>query len=125
MFNLKVTGDWKKTERFLKNAQNKNVLSILQKYGSQGVTALANATPKDSALTASSWDFKINHNSRGYSLEWYNTNENRGVNIAILIQYGHGTGTGGYVPPVDYVNPAMKPIFDKIAEDIWKEVSNL
>lgn len=125
MFNLKVTGDWKKTERFLKNAQQSKIQNILQKYGSIGVTALANATPKDSALTASSWDYKINSNSKGYSLEWYNTNENRGVNIAILIQYGHGTGTGGYVPPVDYINPAMKPIFDKIAEDIWKEVSNL
>lgn len=125
MFNLKIKGDWKKTERYLKNAQNMRIQNILQKYGSIGVTALANATPKDSALTASSWDFKINTNSGGYSLEWYNTNENKGVNIAILIQYGHGTGTGGYVPPIDYINPAMKPIFDKIAEDIWKEVSNL
>jgi hypothetical protein len=125
MFNIKVTGDWNKTEQFLKRAQNMKLQSILQKYGNIGITALANATPKDSALTASSWDFKIINTSRGYSIEWLNTNENRGVNIAILIQYGHGTGTGGYVPPRDYINPAMKPIFDKIAEDMWKEVSNL
>lgn len=125
MFNLKVKGDWNRTERYLKRAQNMRLQTILQKYGSIGVNALADATPKDSALTASSWDFKINTNSRGYSIEWFNTNENRGVNIAILIQYGHGTGTGGYVPPIDYINPAMKPIFDKIAEDMWKEVSNL
>ena len=125
MFTITQKGDWKKTERYLKNAEQLRIQSILQKYGSAGVTALANATPKDSSLTASSWDFTIETTKGGYSIEWHNTNENRGVNIAILIQYGHGTGTGGYVPPRDYINPAMKPIFDKIAEDIWKEVANL
>lgn len=124
---LKITqeGSWKATTAYLKKAENLKVQPILLKYGSAGVVALANATPKDSSLTASSWDFKIETTATGYSIEWFNTNVNQGANIAILIQYGHGTGTGGYVPPRDYINPAMKPIFDNIAKDIWKEVSNL
>lgn len=125
MFTIKQKGTWKDSTEFLKRAQNLKVRSILERYGSAGVSALAMATPKDSALTASSWDFKITTTARGYSIEWYNTNVNKGANIAILIQYGHGTGTGGYVPPTDYINPVMKPIFDKIAEDMWKEVSDL
>jgi len=100
-------------------------MSILQRYGPIGVNALANATPKDSGLTALSWDYSIEKHGSGYDLNWFNTHENNGTVIAILIQYGHGTGTGGYVPPNDFINPAMKPVFDKIAEDIWKEVSNL
>ena len=125
MLSIKQKGDWKRTEAYLKKAQQLKLRSILDKYGSAGVSALATATPKDSSLTASSWAFKVTTTPVGYSIEWYNTNVNRGANIAILIQYGHGTGTGGYVPPRDYINPAMKPIFDKIAADLWKEVSNL
>ena len=102
-----------------------NVLSILRRYGQAGVAALSSATPIDSGLTASSWDFSVNHDRLGYTIEWFNTHENRGVVIAILIQYGHGTGTGGYVQPTDYINPAMAPIFDKLADELWKEVQRL
>ena len=125
MIRLKVKGDWRKTENFLNRAQKMNVLSILRRYGQAGVAALSSATPIDSGLTASSWDFSVNHDRLGYTIEWFNTHENRGVVIAILIQYGHGTGTGGYVQPTDYINPAMAPIFDKLADELWKEVQRL
>ncbi|MCK5292640.1 MAG: HK97 gp10 family phage protein [Thermoplasmata archaeon] len=122
---VKQKGDWNRTDRFLKNAQKMKVKSLLTGYGQAGVTALASATPKDSSLTASSWDFSINYKRGRYTIEWFNTNVNRGVVIAILIQYGHGTGTGGYVRPTDYINPAMKPIFEKLADELWKEVKRL
>lgn len=125
MLSIKQKGDWSDTTKYLKRAQKLKVRNILDKYGSAGVTALSNATPKDSALTASSWDYLVSTTSTGYKIEWFNTNENQGAVIAILIQYGHGTGTGGYVPPRDYINPAIQPILDKIADDIGKEVSNL
>lgn len=125
MLKFTSKGNWDKTRKFLERSQRLDIKNILEKYGVAGVTALANATPKDSALTASSWKYAIKVTGNGYSLEWFNTNVNRGSVIAILIQYGHGTGTGGYVPPRDYINPAIKPILDKIADDISKEVSNL
>lgn len=125
MITFKHKGDFKNTERFLTKAQQMNIRSILEKYGSAGISALSKATPVDTGLTAASWDYAIDVNRYGYTLKWINFNVKNGVPIAILIQYGHGTGTGGYVPPFDYINPAMKPIFDKIADEIWKEVRNL
>lgn len=125
MLTIKQKGEWKTTTAFLKKAEQLKVIPILERNGSAGVGVLANATPKDSGLTASSWDFRIVMQNAGYIIEWFNTNLNRGANIAILIQYGHGTGTGGWIPPRDYINPVMKPIFDKITKDILKEVSNL
>lgn len=125
MITIKQTGDWKKTEEFLKKAKNLQIRSILEKFGSAGISALSKSTPMDSGLTASSWEYVINVTQTGYSIEWRNNNVVNGVNIALLIQYGHGTGTGGYVPPRDYINPAIKPIMDQLAEDIWKEVSSL
>jgi len=125
MITFRHKGNFKNTERFLSKAKTLQILSILERYGTIGVNALAAATPKDSGLTANSWDFNIEKRGSGWDLNWFNTHENNGSIIAILIQYGHGTGTGGYVQPNDYINPTMKPIFDKIAEDIWKEVSNL
>lgn len=125
MITIKQTGDFKNTERLLSRAQQLKVLPILQNYGKKGVAALAIATPKDTGKTATSWEYRTKISPRGYSVEWYNTHEENGIMPAILIQYGHGTGTGGYVQGVDYINPAMKPIFDEIANAIWKEVSNL
>lgn len=122
---FKVKGSWSKTETWLKKSQNLRVDSILARYGQAGVDALANATPKLSGRTAASWDYNIEKTSSGYSLTWHNMNIVNGAPIAILIQYGHGTGTGGYVRGIDYINPALKPIFEKIASDIWKEVSIL
>lgn len=125
MITFKHKGSFKNTERFFNNAKKMNVRAILEKYGSAGVSELSKATPIDTGLTATSWGYKIEEYSGGFKVTWFNTNVQDGVVVAILIQYGHGTGTGGYVPPIDYVNPAMKPIFDKIVEDIWKEVRSL
>lgn len=97
---------------------------ILEKYGSKGVSALSSATPIDSGLTASSWTYVVEVKGESATIHWMNTNSNKGVNIAVILQYGHGTGTGGYVQGRDYINPAMRPIFDQIAEEAWREVVN-
>lgn len=123
MIRFKHSGDFKHTEAFFKNATRQSPESILQKYGQAGVDALAAATPKDTGATAASWSYEIVATRSGYSIYWSNSNENRGVNIALILQYGHGTGTGGYVKGVDYINPAIRPIFDEIANAAWKEVT--
>lgn len=125
MITLTQKGDFKKTEKFLKGAANLDLDRILHKYGKLGVAALAANTPRDSGETANSWNYEITSNSWGKDIAWYNTHVVGTAVIAILIQYGHGTGTGGYVPPTDYVNPAMKSIFDGYADEIEKEVSRL
>lgn len=125
MITFKHKGDFKKTEKFLSKAKNLKVMAILKRAGQDGVGALASFTPVASGETANSWDYSIAKSHWGWTVSWSNSHVNNGAKIAILIQYGHGTGTGGYVPPIDYVNPAMKPIFDRIAEEIFKEVSSL
>lgn len=123
MVSFVQKGSWKNTESMLKNATGKNYRSILEKYARQGVSALAAATPKDTGLTAASWSYEIVVDSKGLSIEWHNNHVEKGyANIALLLQYGHGTRTGGYVQGRDYINPAIKPIFDKMAHDAWKEV---
>lgn len=97
---------------------------ILEKYGQMGVEALRSATPIDSGKTAESWGYEISVRKEGATINWTNTNQNKGVYIAVILQYGHGTGTGGYVQGVDYINPAIRPVFDKIAEEAWMEVVN-
>lgn len=125
MITFKQHGDFKKTEKFLSKAKDIRVMDILKRAGTQGVAALASYTPVASGETANSWGYSITKSDWGWTVNWTNSNVINGTKIAILIQYGHGTGTGGYVPPIDYVNPAMQPIFDRIAEEIWKEVSKL
>lgn len=120
---IKQSGSFKNTERFFDRAKKFNASSILKKYGEKGVAALSAATPVDSGKTASSWNYTINKNKAGYTIEWTNSNVNRGVNIALIIQTGHGTGTGGYVQGIDYINPAMEPIFEAMAEEAWLEVT--
>ncbi len=100
------------------------MFSDLTRHGKTGVDALSNATPVDSSLTANSWAFRIIKDRRKPGIEWYNSNVAGDVSVAILIQYGHATGTGGYVVGRDFINPAMQPIFDKIADDVWKKVTN-
>lgn len=117
-------GSFKKTRRFLNKMSKRDIFKSLERYGREGVNALANATPVDSSLTASSWNYEITRKRGTYSIVWTNSNTNRGTPIAILIQYGHGTGTGGYVQGVDYINPALRPIFERIAADVWKEVTS-
>ena len=117
-------GDFSKTIKFLNKVKNVKINNILSKYGEIGVTALSQATPKDSGVTSRSWNYKIEVNNDNASIVWYNTNVVKGVNIAVILQYGHGTRNGGWVEGRDYINPAMKPIFDKIADQVWKEVIN-
>lgn len=123
MITINQRGDFNKTEKLLKKTFGKYYLGILDKYGQQGVSALSSATPIDTGLTAISWSYKIIQNEDGISIVWENSNVQKYVNIALILQYGHGTRNGGYVKGIDYINPALKPIFDRMAEAAWKEVT--
>lgn len=123
-FFLNVRQEGSKIEDFLRRNKNLRIESVLSKYGQIGVSALSAATPVDSGKTATSWDYEIEHNGTSWSIHWVNNNINQSVNIAVILQYGHGTGTGGYVAGRDYINPTMAPIFDQIANDAWKEVTS-
>jgi len=125
MITITHRGDFSKVTRYLVKAKRAARVSVLEKYGQAGVNALASATPVDSGLTASSWSYTIERQNGGASITFTNSHINKGVPIAIILQYGHGTGTGGWVQGRDYINPAIQPIFDKIAEDAWKEVTEL
>lgn len=122
MIKITQTGDFSKTEKFLKHIGKLDMKKTLDKYGQRGVDALRNATPQNSGATAISWSYTIKTSKRGASITWTNDNVAGGVPIAILIQYGHATGTGGYVAPRDFINPAMKSIFATLADEIWMEV---
>lgn len=121
---FKHRGSFKNTEKFLNFVKGQRYLNALDKYGRIGVEALAAATPVDSGKTASSWTYEIERTDSQTTISWLNTNVNKNVNIAIILQFGHGTGTGGYVQGRDYINPAMQPIFDNIADQVWKEVTS-
>lgn len=118
-------GDFSKTEHFLKKLSKGDIYAHLDQYAKLGVEALREATPIDSGTTSMSWTYQVEVTGKSAKITWLNTNVNKGENIAILLQYGHGTGTGGYVRGRDYINPAMKSVFDKIAEEVWKEVMDL
>lgn len=115
-------GDFKKTEEFLKKSKQMSIDDILAQYGRRGVEALQLATPRDTGKTAESWSYEVEKNSTGMSLIFTNTNENHGVKIALLIQYGHGTGTGGWVEGRDFINPALQPVFDELAKSLWEKI---
>lgn len=115
-------GNWDQTASYLRRIQAVN-LDALEKYGRQGVTALAAATPVESSETANSWTYEIVKRRGYFSIRWRNTHVNDGQVIAVLLQYGHGTRNGGYVQGRDYINPAIQPIFDQIAEESWREVT--
>jgi hypothetical protein len=118
-------GSFDNTERYLKHLSQDDLYATLSRYGSLGVNALSNATPVRSGATASSWYYEIVQRRGYYSIRWHNSNVHEGKPIAILIQYGHGTGTGGYVVGRDYIMPAIRPIFDQIAAEAWKEVTKV
>lgn len=125
---LKIThkGDLSRTTAFLTNASKgrNNILRTLHTYGQKGVQALSMATPVDTGKTASSWSYEVTHSRGSFSICWHNANvTSDGTPVAILLQYGHGTGTGGYVQGVDYINPALRPIFDQMADEVWREVN--
>lgn len=120
-----LSGSTQRTNQFLTAMQSPDQLySDLATLAQRGVIALQNATPKDTGLTALSWSYEIEIENGRVTISWLNTNKNGEVHIALLLQYGHGTGTGGYVPGQDYINTAMKPIFDEIADSVWKRVEN-
>ena len=122
MINFRQKGDFSKLTHFLEKAKEIVKLGDLDRYGREGVQALSSATPVESGLTASSWYYTIEHGRDSASISFHNSNINKGVPIAIILQYGHGTRNGGWVEGRDYINPAIQPIFDQIAEDAWKEV---
>ena len=124
MLVYKSKGSFAKTKGFFKKASDKRIFKDLSKYGEEGVAALAAATPVDTGKTASSWSYEIRQTDSSTSIVWKNSNIVDGTPIAIILQYGHGTATGGYVQGVDYINPALKPIFDRMANTVWKEVTD-
>lgn len=125
MISFKVRGDLRKTLRFLGRVPNIEYRSILDRYGALGVIELANATPVDTGETRSSWGYEINKSKKGYTLTFTNSNLAGNIPVIILLQYGHGTGTGAYIEGRDIINPVTRPIFDAITENIWKEVTSL
>lgn len=124
MIKLRSKGNFNKTYRFLKKAREWRDRKLLDIYGQLGVNALKSATPKATGKTASSWFYTITEEENVTTITWNNSNVNKGVNIAIVLQYGHGTGTGGYVRGIDYINPALAPIFEKLAARAWEEVTS-
>lgn len=125
MISFRQKGDFSKLDRYLERVKEAARLSVLDKYGREGVAALESATPVDTGLTASSWRYEIDHGKDSVSISFYNDNIQNGVPIAIILQYGHGTRNGGWVQGRDYINPVIRPLFDKIADEAWKEVTKL
>lgn len=125
MITFTTKGNFSKATRHLEKLKEASKLRALEKYGREGVKALSSATPVESGATAAAWNYEIKRDSRGASITFTNSNINKGVNIAIILQYGHGTGTGGWVQGRDYINPAIRPVFDKMAKDVWKEVTSV
>lgn len=124
MLSISTSGSFKNIEKFLRAVPKLNILSVLDSCGKEGVTALSLATPVDSGLAATSWYYKTSGKNGVYTVTWYNSDVENGFPVAIMLQYGYGTGTGGYVQGEDYINPAMRPIFDKIADEVWKAVTS-
>lgn len=125
MIRFRQKGDFSKATKYLEKAKKAAGMKDLSKYGKAGVAALSSATPVDSGLTASSWYYEIKNQNGRISIDFCNSNINDGVPIAIILQFGHGTGTGGWVQGRDYINPAIQPVFDKIADEAWREVTEL
>lgn len=125
MITFRQKGDFSKLNHYFEKLKEGIKIGDLDKYGRAGVEALSNATPKDSGQTASSWYYEIKRSNGSVSIQFKNSNVHEGVPIAVILQYGHGTGTGGWVEGRDYINPAIQPIFDAIANNAWKEVTSV
>lgn len=121
---FEVSGSFSKTEAFLKSVSKLDIMSILRSYGRQGVQALSAATPTDTGRAAYSWDYLVESSGGVYTITWTNSDIENGFPVAIMLQYGYGTGTGGYVHGRDYINPAIRPVFDQIAASVWKVVTS-
>lgn len=125
MISFRQKGDFSKLSHYFERVKEAAKIGVLDKYGREGVAALSSATPVESGVTASSWNYEIQRQNGSVSIVYTNSNINKGVPIAIILQYGHGTGTGGWVQGRDYINPAIQPIFDRITENAWREVTKL
>ena len=125
MIGFRLKGDFSKTANYLTKLKNAVLYGSLEKYGRQGVAALESATPVDTGLTARSWYYKIDRTGTSVTISYCNSNIQNGVPIAVILQYGHGTRNGGWVQGRDYINPAIQPIFDEIANNAWREVTKL
>ncbi len=124
MISISSSGSFDRTLSFLKKASKYSILSILHQSGQKGVSALSAATPEESGKTATSWDYVVSAKNGIYTITWTNSDIENGFPVAIMLQYGYGTGTGGYVAGRDYINPAMRPIFDAISDRVWKAVTS-
>ena len=125
MITFRHKGDFSKSTNFLRRARDASRIKVLEKYGKEGVAALSSATPVESGQTAGSWGYEISRSNGSAKFTFVNSTMENGFPVAIMLQYGHGTGTGGWVQGRDYINPAIQPIFDQIAESAWKEVTSL
>lgn len=124
MISFSSKGDFRRTIRSLKKMSEADIFSSLNSYGARGVSALAAATPQDSGRAATSWSYKVVRSSTSWSIIWSNSDIENGFPVVIGLQYGHGTGTGGWVQGQDFINPAIRPIFDEISQDVWKAVTS-
>jgi hypothetical protein len=122
MLSISSSGSLKNTQSFLEKASRAAIMGVLQSSGKEGVAALSSATPRDSGRAASSWGFEVSKAGGVYTITWTNSDVENGFPVAIMLQYGHGTGTGGYISGRDFINPAMRPVFDRIADRVWKAV---
>lgn len=125
MISFKQKGDFSKTISYLKKIRNPIPNSVLERYGQYGITALSAATPKDTGLTADSWRYEIKRTKTSVTLSFCNKNIQNGVPIAVVVQYGHATKNGGWVEGIDYINPTLKPIFEKLVKELWEEVKKV
>lgn len=123
MITIESQGEWTMTRNWFDRMTKLDLALIMNQFGKEGVSALAAATPSKSGLTSKSWNYEVTRKGNNWKITWTNSNVNKGANIAVLIQYGHGTRNGGYVVGRDYINPAIRPVFDKIAQKAWKEVT--
>lgn len=122
---IKNKGSFKNILNFFRKSKDMKIDAILDRYGRMGVDVLSSATPLRTGTTSSSWRYEITRSAGGSSINWYNDNLNKGVNVALILQYGHGTGTGGYVRGIDYINPALRPVMEEAAIELWKEVTSV
>lgn len=123
MITIESQGDWKLTRNWFDRMTKLDLALIMNQFGKEGVSALKAATPSKSGETAASWNYEVTRTGENWKITWTNSHVNNGVNIAVILQYGHGTRNGGYVVGRDYINPAIRPVFDKIAKKAWKEVT--
>lgn len=125
MITITQRGSFNNTERYLARLKAAELFATLNRFGSIGANALSNATPVESGQTAASWSYSIVQRPGYYSIRWSNSHVEKGFHVAVMLQYGHGTGTGGYVQGRDYIMPAIRPVFDQIAAEAWREVTKI